>query len=249
MIFDLSDLPRRDALTIVVLDVETTGLPRINNADPRMTRAFDGCRLLSLAAMKWHVPAPGARARVVDALHRIVLPEDHVVPPCPVHDITHALAVAEGVPLLNVVKSLCTMVEGADCIVAYNTPFDYSVITSELHRYGWKQYLRQLDAVPWACAMRMAIAHLGVERWPKLAAAYAAMHPASGALAAVQLHDALNDTAVASQVFMRALGIEGDGAIVVAGPEQVTTRARCWQATSRALSGGGPQNPGCVGSV
>ena len=227
MIVDVSELPRRDSLTVVVLDVETTGLPRINNAHPKMIRAFDGCRLLSLAAMKWELVLTGDQksSRLVDSMHHIVFPEDHVVPPCPVHDITHKKATRDGIPLARVIKSLCTMVDGADCVVAYNAPFDYNAIMSELHRYNYKTAMRQLEDVPWACAMRMATTHLGLVRWPKLGAAYAAMFPESE-LADDKLHDALYDTAVASQVFMRVLDPDlTPGHILTEGPSRVLTRA------------------------
>ncbi len=112
-------------------DTETTGLPRSWNAPLRDLDNWP--RMVQLAWML----CDGAGNEVASAC-RIVLPQGYVIPTeaSRVHGITTERALAEGLPLADVLDEVLPQLEKAAVAIAHNISFDEKILGAECLRLG-----------------------------------------------------------------------------------------------------------------
>lgn len=116
----------------VVLDTETTGLPRSWNAS--LDDLANWPRLVQIAWVQYDAK----NRHIGTATSFIVRPDGFRIPSQAqrVHGISTARALAEGTPLRIVLTTLTAAIQGAKVLVAHNLRFDENVIGAEFLRQG-----------------------------------------------------------------------------------------------------------------
>ena len=150
---------------VLVVDTETTGLPRRNARDG--PAAVRWPRLVEAA---WLLLEETGDVLVEES--HLIRPEGFTVPrqATAVHAIPDALAREEGEALADVLAGLMRGVDAAGLVVGHNVAFDLGVIRSELARAGMEDRSRTL---PTCCTMKRGARLAGTRgprenRWPKL---------------------------------------------------------------------------------
>ncbi|MDZ4180022.1 MAG: 3'-5' exonuclease, partial [Coriobacteriia bacterium] len=115
----------------LVLDCETNGLPRNRNA--RLDSVDSWPRAVQVA---WGLY--DRKHRNISMESYIVRPEGFAIPRDSerVHGISTERALAEGVPIGDVLARLSASIDKADLAIAHNVRFDGSVIAAEYYRLG-----------------------------------------------------------------------------------------------------------------
>jgi DNA polymerase-3 subunit epsilon len=136
---------------ILVFDVETTGLPLKGTPsdDPRQPH------IVQIAATVINRDTREA----VDSINAIVKPSGWFVPPetTALHGISHALAVARGVPEQDVVQKFVSMHNNSVLTVAHNIQFDLQILRTAMLRYGMSRSdVDDICLKPTACTMQMS---------------------------------------------------------------------------------------------
>ena len=122
----------RSETTIVVLDLETTGLPTHRGADVR-----DSDNWPHIVQLSWLVfNLDTGFTQIHD--HIIRLPEGVKIPKrsTEIHKITNELMQKKGEPLKDHLVELIEDIEQCTYLVAHNLQFDKSVLHAELWRHG-----------------------------------------------------------------------------------------------------------------
>ena len=139
----------------IVIDVETTGLPTSRGfgkgfADFRHLPAYDRARVVQAS---WLVCDDGLA--VLKTRDFLVRPDGFVVheDSTRIHGISHERAVAEGVPIGDVLDALHADLLGGGALVAHNADFDTNVLKSEMHRAGRADCLAAFSEAPVVCTM------------------------------------------------------------------------------------------------
>lgn len=131
--------------TSVVVDVETTGLPRrIDGVYPDIKKSvecYDVCRMVQIAWVI--VQEVGDNSKVVVRKSYIVKPQGYDIPEetVMIHGISTERAKEEGVEIEVVLKEMWLDMEmgGRVVLVAHNLEFDKRIIGSEV----WRIYLKE----------------------------------------------------------------------------------------------------------
>lgn len=146
-------------------DTETTGIPQDYNAPASNTRNWP--RLVQLG---WILTDESGNE--ISSGNEIVKPEGFVIPSdaSRVHGITTEIALRDGKPLRQVVRSFLKDAEGVRCFVGHNVSFDQKVVGAELYRLGITDTVstaRSLDTMKAATDYCKIPGTYGY-KWPKL---------------------------------------------------------------------------------
>jgi len=149
----------------LVIDCETTGLPKDRNAPIRDVDNWP--RVIQLA---WALYDETQKAAETAAC--LIRPEGFVIPGDAqrIHNITTERAAAEGKDIAETLRSLASAAAKAKVLVAHNLDFDVNVISAEYLRleleppFGGKKRI---------CTMRQSARFCGIAgksgfKWPKL---------------------------------------------------------------------------------
>jgi DNA polymerase III epsilon subunit-like protein len=183
---------------VIVIDIETTGLPRMRNAPYRLTKVFDDCRLVSIAAIRWDM-SDRSNPQITDKLHSIIYPDGYIVNGYSIHKISQSRALKEGRKLQSVMDDMMKIIKPGDIFASYNTEFDKTVLLSELFRNNMSVECGVLESHEWMCVMKETSKFLGTERWIKLSVALDTLFP-NDIHKTKNLHDAMFDAQSASRV-------------------------------------------------
>ena len=114
-------------------DTETTGVPR--NYKAPSSDAGNWPRLVQLA---WILTDENGNR--IHTGNMIVKPNGFVIPAdaAKVHGITTQRALAEGIPLKDVITQVKADLEVATCIVCHNVEFDKKIVGAEMIRLGMR---------------------------------------------------------------------------------------------------------------
>lgn len=117
-------------MTLLILDTETAGLPGDYTAP--YTDTANWPRLVQVA---W---ALYLGRELVVGRSRLVRPDGFEIPAAAtaIHGITTAQALAEGLPLADVLKEVADAVTAVATLAGHNLPFDEAVLSAEYHRAG-----------------------------------------------------------------------------------------------------------------
>lgn len=113
----------------LIFDTETTGLPQNYNAPH--TDLDNWPRLVQIA---WQLH--DASGRLINAGNRIVKPEGFTIPynSEKIHGISTDRALAEGFPLVDVLKEFAADIEKAALLIGHNIEFDLNIMGAEFIR-------------------------------------------------------------------------------------------------------------------
>ena len=204
----------------MVLDTETTGLPRrVVSGDQNN---YDSCRMVQLA---WAIYRDDGQR--VSERSFIVKPDGFEIPDSAtrIHGISTERALSEGTPIRDVLQHLFDEIalQHVDTIVAHNMSFDHSVISSEIYRYALTgggtggtgggtggrdvglvdpRCIERWSKIPRKCTMLMG--QLPGQRWPKLIDLYRRLY---GKEPDETLHRADADVNVCADVYFRLIGV------------------------------------------
>lgn len=205
MIPDTHDIVNR---YVLVIDTETTGLPKGRGVTSESYEKWNGSRLVQIA---WELFNPSKLC--VDKQSYIVIPNGFEIPEVVVniHGISTERATEEGIPLENVIKLLHTLIKYNPIIVAHNMQFDNDIILAELYRALNTNSLPSIqDILPelitlWIecekhCTMLMGT--LPGQKWPKLVALY---ERCFNRLPSGEMHRADNDTRACAEIYFHLL--------------------------------------------
>ena len=193
----------------VAFDTETTGLPPRKTAAPDNYSEWSNCRLVQLAweirdggrgggeggrgdggggegdgVCTCDVGDGGGGGRSIAKACYIIRPDGFTIPEevVRIHGISTERALAEGVPLLEVIAKFADDMSryGVDTAVAHNMAFDDSVLLAELYRAAAsetcdmiKDFIEVWTTRKKRCTMRMGARLDGANgKWPKLHVLY-----------------------------------------------------------------------------
>lgn len=118
-------------MTSVILDTETTGLPK-----PRVLSADTQPRIIEIGAVKVN-----ASGQIVDTLSQLINPLEQIEEIITkITGITNA-DLAKAPTFADEVERLKAFFADADEIIAHNAPFDESMVGWEMERLGMKGHL------------------------------------------------------------------------------------------------------------
>lgn len=211
---------------VLVLDTETTGLPRDKYATSSNYNKWDNARLVQIA---WEFYNPAKECILRESF--IIIPDNFEIPQVVVniHGISTERAYSEGVQLLGVLDKLQDLLKYNPILVAHNIQFDSGIILAELYRYQHKvntlntlnmgDYTQHLNSnliaknktiidnsvVMWNnctkhCTMLMGT-HPG-KKWPKLVNLY---QECFGHVPPYELHRADNDVLICAKIYFHLL--------------------------------------------
>lgn len=150
------------AFRILVIDVETTGLPKKRNA-----LATDVDNWPYPVQVAWvlfkcsHADKPG---RILKKDSRLVKPNGWIVPEetTAIHGITHDQAVASGESLEDIMKYVNSLAESSHAICCHNTAFDIPVLIAAGLRGGISVSDQFIPKKPTICTMEIGKQICGV---------------------------------------------------------------------------------------
>jgi DNA polymerase III subunit alpha len=186
----------------LIFDTETTGLPKNYNAP--LTDADNWPRLVQLA---WQLH--DAEGRLLEAGNVIVRPDGFDIPfnSEKIHGISTAKALAEGIPLQEVLDEFTTVMQKARFIAGHNIEFDINIMGAE--------YLRVQDTEPVTAMTAIDTKEDGTAfcaipggkggkfKWPKLTE----LHVKLFNEAFDEAHNAAADVAATSRCFLEMIRI------------------------------------------
>lgn len=200
---------------ILVLDCETTGLPRDYQAP--VTDLDNWPRTVQIAWATFE-----NNGQVIENYSFIIRPDGFVIPPeaTAKHGITQEMAIHRGASLESVLLMLETCLKHADFVVAHNIDFDSAVLGSEFLRI---ENFNPFDGKRLICTMKESTEYCalgngrnGQYKWPKLSELFATLFPGDEIL---KEHDAGNDVATCARCFFKLVEL---GVIVIPSDEIFT---------------------------
>lgn len=184
----------------LVFDLETTGLPKrcgskyqpVSNIE-----AYDSSRVVQIA---WVILDESVN-RVIQKRCYIIRPDGFEVPveSTNIHHISHAQAVAEGVPLPVVLDIFLSDLVLCDKMVGHNIFFDANILGSECWRCKRMDVTEEMKKKRILDTMKLSRAMLSLVKYPKL-------EELCGMLLdkpVQQKHDALDDTILCTACYVR----------------------------------------------
>lgn len=197
---------------ILVLDCETTGLPKDYQAP--VTDLDNWPRVVQIAWATFENDG-----REIESHNFIIRPHGFIIPPeaTAKHGITQEMAMEVGSELPDVLVPLKDYLAQVDFVVAHNIDFDASVLGAEYLRYAVSN---PFDGKRLICTMKESTEYCaigsgrnGQYKWPKLSELFATLFPGEEIL---KEHDAGNDVATCARCFFKLVEL---GVIVIPSGE------------------------------
>jgi DNA polymerase III epsilon subunit-like protein len=147
---------------VVILDVDTTGLPSVPQGKPipefTDLMAFDTCRLIqcSYALCNKH------NFDLVKSGMFIIRSDGFPIENEQFHGISLEVSQTKGIPFVSAAKDLVQVMSQADFILSHNAAFDLGIFKSELFRYGLLNELNLVRSKTAICAMTVAAPVVGL---------------------------------------------------------------------------------------
>lgn len=146
-------------------DTETTGLPKSWKAP--VTDLENWPRLVQIAWLLYD-----AKGNQLASESHIVKPEGFTIPTdsARIHGISTERALAEGLPIHDVLVQFKDAVSGAETLVAHNMQFDEKIVGAEFLRANTPNILEGKEKI---CTMLTSVSLCNIEgqygpKWPKL---------------------------------------------------------------------------------
>ncbi len=110
-------------MIILVIDCETTGLPRQNNSCPSRTYVYDTSRLLEFAYILYDT----TKNIKISTYSTLIKPDNFIVGATKIHGITTEMA-NTGIPINELFDHLESIINDFECIISHNLEFDIKKI-------------------------------------------------------------------------------------------------------------------------
>jgi DNA polymerase-3 subunit epsilon len=158
----------------LVIDVETTGLPKriLHPQWNRYTNDYSSVRIVSIA---WIV-IDASNANEIEKAYYIVKPMNYLIPEesIRIHGITQEHALANGIELVKVCGYIEKTMKTYACntLIAHNIQFDVHVVCEELRRIRFFALERKIRSMIRYCTMWAARKIMNLKKIPKLSELY-----------------------------------------------------------------------------
>lgn len=157
---------------ILIIDVETTGLPCKRNCDYRDLQQYSSARIVQMSMMLCN---QACEELVLKDF--IVKADGFTIENSHIHGITQEISERDGLLFPEVAAELWYMLMQASQIVAHNADFDVNVIKSELFRYGMNDMIDLIESKTVVCTMKKTMHMVNVQgrygvKFPSLAELY-----------------------------------------------------------------------------
>jgi len=186
-------------LNYMVLDTETTGLPRMVNGEfypPSETQYYAFSRLVELGYV------------IYDAQHNeikrealLIKPDGFNVEAAHIHGIAHEYACDNGIPIADAFKTFSADLDTVESIVAHNIQFDLNILLAECCVYKNTEISKKIESKIAICTKQLGKQFLKTEseRGPRLSALYEHFFDTP----ANQDHRALSDVLLCARCYVK----------------------------------------------
>jgi DNA polymerase III subunit alpha len=182
----------------LIFDTETTGFPKVRDAEHTNLDAWSTARLVQIA---WQIHDNEGKLLVNNNM--LVRPDGFEIPysATKIHGISHDRAVADGVDISEVLEAFEADMAQAKYVIGHNIGFDLGVMGSEIHRGGRQTIMHDLQAIDTKdestefCALPGGRG--GKFKWPTLTELYTKLF----GKAFEDAHDAAYDVDATAQCF------------------------------------------------
>lgn len=186
-------------LNYMVLDTETTGLPKVLNGEyypPSKTQYYAFSRLVELGYIIYD-----SKHNEIKRSSFLVKPDGFNVEATHVHQITHEHACDHGIPISDVFKTFSADLDTVGAIVAHNAQFDLHILRAECHVYNNADLLKKIESKTAICTKQLGAGFIKIEssRGPKLSVLYEHFFNTP----ADQIHRALDDVLLCAKCYVR----------------------------------------------
>jgi DNA polymerase III epsilon subunit-like protein len=156
-------------MTYLIIDTETTGLPK--NWKAPVSDLNNWPRLVQIAWMQCD-----NSGKILSSSDYIVKPRNFIIPEdaVKIHGITTEIAKNEGVALNIVLKEFSTAISQSSVLIAHNMSFDEKVVGAEFLR---EKIDSKLFTIPKICTMEKSTDYCKISnsygyKWPSLSELY-----------------------------------------------------------------------------
>lgn len=186
-------------MSIIVLDTETTGLPRSRNPqNPQNIQDFDTSRIIELAYIIYDENRNEIlRKSYLIKQDNFTIKNDHI------HGITNEMCSNNGRRLEDVFSEFEEYLTDVTSIVAHNAIFDINVILSECYRYGFFSLIDLLNSKNIICTYKLARQCSKIKRSLKLTSLYSLFFEDQ-----IEAHRALNDVIMCSRIYFHMTQVD-----------------------------------------
>lgn len=152
---------------MLVLDIETTGLPKTKGYgiyyNPKDITQYNSSRIVSIAFI-----SPDGFEN-----YSIIKPNDFKINNSHFHKITQKKALEKGKTLKDFFSNeLFLKIKNSDFILGHNIHFDINVLLSELYRQGLFSIYSMLEKKRVECSMELGKNYYNLQKSPKLTDLY-----------------------------------------------------------------------------
>lgn len=186
----------------IILDVETTGIPKYRGVKPFIISNFESARLIEIGYILINNITNKIDKKVSRLINsNLIITNSHI------HGITNEMVDEKGEPLEIVLKDLFDDLKHVDKIVAHNISFDTSIILSELYRiyntcklFDPTKVIGLIYSTQHVCTMKFCSnTFVEFDRYPKLINLHKMIFPDRDV---DQNHRALDDVFLCYDVYM-----------------------------------------------
>lgn len=185
-------------MSIIVFDIETTGLPEKIGFDkyyhPSLTHKYDKCRIVELAYIIFD-----DYGNEIKRVSSIIKPDGFIIENSHIHGITTEQAINEGKSIIYVLEQFKVDISNCKKIVAHNIIFDKTILLSECYRYNKNDIVKELEYIIQYCTMIIGRDKMKMLKYPKLIELYKYLFNHD----IIQRHRALDDVLLCSQCFFK----------------------------------------------
>lgn len=183
-------------MSIIFIDIETTGLPKLEKFNkyyhPSLSKYYDSSRMIELGYQVFN-----EEGNLVLEENDIIL-NDFDILNSHIHGITKKEIKNKGILLESSLNKLLENVKDCSKIIAHNIKFDYNILLSELYRFkNNSKLINKLESLEKICTMKLGKKILKLKKNPKLVYLYETIFDKK----ITQTHRALEDTRLCSSCY------------------------------------------------
>jgi DNA polymerase III epsilon subunit-like protein len=166
------DLNSTNMSKILIIDVETSGLPSKRNCNYKDLDQYASARIVQLSMMLCNESYEEIMLKDF-----IVRADGFNIDNSHIHGITNEISLSNGVAFAEVADELKDILSDVSCIIAHNADFDINVIKSELYRNGLTSIITDVENKTVVCTMKKTMHMVNAQgrygvKFPSLAELY-----------------------------------------------------------------------------